>query len=55
VIIGDVVACRSDSRVIAGHVGILEITTKRLLVMSAFRGNSRILWSHVTALGITAE
>jgi hypothetical protein len=36
VIIGDVDAFRSDSRVIAGHVGVLEITTERLLVMSAF-------------------
>jgi hypothetical protein len=27
---------RSDSRVIAGHVGVLEITTERLLVMSVF-------------------
>jgi hypothetical protein len=36
VIIGDVSAFRSDSRVIAGHVGVLEITTERLLVISAF-------------------
>jgi hypothetical protein len=36
VIISDVGAFRSDSRVIAGHVGVLEITTERLLAMSAF-------------------
>jgi hypothetical protein len=36
VIIGNVDAFRSDNRVIAGHVSVLEITTKRLLVMSAF-------------------
>jgi hypothetical protein len=36
VIISDVGAFRSDNRVIAGHVGVLEITTKRLLAMSAF-------------------
>jgi hypothetical protein len=36
VIIGDVGAFRSDSRVIAGHVGVLEIMTEWLLVMSVF-------------------
>jgi hypothetical protein len=35
-IIGDVGAFRSDGRVIAGHVGVLEITTEWLLVMSVF-------------------
>jgi hypothetical protein len=36
VIISDVGAFRSDSQAIAGHVGVLEITTERFLVMSAF-------------------
>jgi hypothetical protein len=36
VIIGDVGAFKSDNRVIAGRVGVLEITTERLLVMSLF-------------------
>jgi hypothetical protein len=36
VIIGDVGAFRSDSQAITGRVGVLEITTERLLVMSAF-------------------
>jgi hypothetical protein len=36
VITGDVGAFRSNSRVITGHVGVLEITTEWLLVMSVF-------------------
>jgi hypothetical protein len=36
VVIGDVGAFRSESRVIAGHIGVLEITTEWLLVMSSF-------------------
>jgi hypothetical protein len=36
VITGDVGVFRSKSRVITSHVGGLEITTKRLLAMSAF-------------------
>jgi hypothetical protein len=33
---GDAGVFRSNSRVITGHVGVLEITTERLLAMSAF-------------------
>jgi hypothetical protein len=36
VVIGDVGAFRSESRVIVGHIGVLEITTEWLLVMSSF-------------------
>jgi hypothetical protein len=36
VISGDAGAFRSDIRVIVGRIGVLEITTERLLVMSEF-------------------
>jgi hypothetical protein len=36
VIISEVGDFRGDSRAIAGRVGVLEITTERLLAMSAF-------------------
>jgi hypothetical protein len=36
VIISKVSSFRGDSRAIAGHVGVLEITTERLLVTSVF-------------------
>jgi hypothetical protein len=36
VIISEVGALRGDSRAIAGRVGVLEITTERLLAASVF-------------------
>jgi hypothetical protein len=47
---------RSDSRVIAGRTSVLEITTERLLVMSAFlEVTAESFGTAPLFLGITTE